>query len=189
MSAIGVHLVNRAKDTPLWTSALRVGIARVLGQLFTRVCTSRAARPVDAAQVRWGSAAGDVRSGDLVVHFSPDRETGVGRQVTQDALAHSQTGQTIQGHQDGKISEVFVLGHESIRGYQGLTDDQRAQLFAKAAFHECMHNKLHPLNIHTEGGGGLSLTPISWDYGLTGRNIDLMAPALRLDIRQNTGFM
>ncbi len=189
MSTIGIHLINRAKDTPVWTSALQLGIANVLGQLFTRVCESRAARPVDSAQVRWGSSAGDVRSTDLVVYFSPDRESGIGRRVTQDALVHSRTGQTIQGHQDGKLSEVFVLGHESLSGFQSLTEEQRAQLFAKGAFHECMHNKLHPLNIHTDGGGGLALTPLSWDYGLTPRNIELMAPALRLDIRQNTGFM
>ncbi len=161
----------------------------MLGQLFTRVCAAREARPVDGAQVRWGSAAGDVRSGDLVVYFSPVRETGVGSQVSPDALVHSQTGQTISGHQDGKISEIFVLGHERLSGYQGLTEEQRAQLIAKGAFHECIHNKLHPLNIHTDGGGGLALTPISYDYGLTQQNIALMALALRLDIRQNTGFM
>ncbi len=109
--------------------------------------------------------------------------------VAAEAALHSHTGQTLHGDSAGKVSEVYVAGHLEVQGFESLETSQKASLFAKGAFHECMHNKLYPLDIHSNGGGGLALQALSFNYGLTLGNMENMAPTLQLAVPQNTAYM
>ncbi len=51
-----------------------------------------------------------------------------------------------------------------------------ADMLAKIAFHEAMHNKTHNNNLHTTGG--LAASPLTSASTLTQRNIRMMASAL-----------
>ncbi|MDH3466610.1 MAG: hypothetical protein OES26_12040 [Gammaproteobacteria bacterium] len=195
MSVFTLHLVDRigsvsrTSEIAFWNAAMRSMIQNELQQLFNRVVNDPRARPVSSARVLWTNHSGGVGPADLVVYFSTDRAHGVTQRVAAQAAQHSHTGQTLLGDSAGIVSEVYVSGHLQVGGFDSLGTRQKASLFAKGAFHECMHNKLYPLNIHTGGGGGLASATLSYDFGLVARNIDLMAPALQVAAPQNTAHM
>jgi hypothetical protein len=195
MSVFTLHLVDRVgtvsaeSELAFWDVAMRQTVKNELQQLFIRVAGDSRARPVRTARVQWTSGAGDVGPADLVVYFSTDRDHGITRTVSAEAERHSYTGQTLHGDASGKVSEVYVGGHLRISGFRELETQHKASLFAKGAFHECMHNKLYPLDIHTNGGGGLATRTLSHNFGLTPGNIENMAPALQVAVPQNTAHM
>jgi len=149
--------------------------ASILRGFFNDVCTLKSANPFSSALTTWASPA-SIRVGEIVVYFVDSQSSSLIRQNLPSAVPHSNTGSTAHGLPGGTISEVYVDAFKAMQnGVRGL---------AVVAFHEAMHNKLFPLNIHTSGGGGLALSPMSPDFGLTDGNKQLMAPALSTAVKQ-----
>jgi hypothetical protein len=139
-------------------------------QVMTRLKTG------ERAQVAWCPAVPDAKPDELVVYFTSTDFSAVAQLdgVKFDPLAASHWGFTRIKSQNGKVtvaaSEVYARM-------------LNADVLAKLAFHECMHNKLAIGNeLHSRNG--LAAATVGEGSRLTAENVADMAAALRNPVPQ-----
>lgn len=172
MAVYKVYLNDLATPGKFWTSATRQAFGAVLQGFFNEVCKLKDARPFTSALTTWAPPV-NIQREEIIVNFVNSWADSRIRKHDPNAELESKTGSTAH-FVGGKISEVYVDAFTTmpVRG------------LAVVAFHEAMHNKLYPLDIHADGGGGLASTSVSWNFGLTDKNKQLMAKALSKQVPQ-----
>jgi hypothetical protein len=183
MSTYNVRLGDQVNLPEVWGEGTGYMVGLEIKALFDEVCASPLTS-YSTSDYWWNSAAGDVRSGEVLIYFLTERSDSLVRQV-QSGAGLGQAGTTLI-RTAGNISEVYVK--ESLAAMGGGSTIARG--LAVLAFHEAMHNKLRLGNsLHSTGGGGVAATTIYADSELKQRNIDLMARALATAVPQDTSFL
>lgn len=157
--------------------ALYLDVQRRLQEFFDQV--SRAAPRSEQIMVQWMPATPAPQPRELLVYFTSEEFSVVSRfnGARFDPAGMSHWGytqmKTINGRVTEAASEVYVKFMD-------------ADMLAKLAFHECMHNKLGTgQDLHRQGG--LAAATVDAGSRLIADNIQRMAAALNNPVPQWTG--
>jgi hypothetical protein len=122
-----------------------------------------------------------VTAQDLIVYFTPMEFSVVARLTnrTIDPLATRHWGLTAS-ERPGKTTPPGAALKRASEVYPRILD---AEVLARLAFHECMHNKLR-LGNEMHGRGGLASASVGADTQLTEQNVAEMAAAMKTPVPQ-----
>jgi hypothetical protein len=153
-----------------------------LKDLFDRVCNDPNS-VFSESDFWWDPAPATILDHELLVYFLPDASKSVIKAAhPQSPLDTAKSGNTYYHGPSPRISEVYVNPVLRFR-------DPHI-LLANLCFHELMHNKLAPFDVHVKGGGGLATAgTITKNTSLSATNIELMAKALGKRVPQYKGAL
>jgi hypothetical protein len=154
-----------------------------LKSIFDQVCAHKSS-PYSASDYWWDPPSASVQAHELLVYFLPSQSASlIKKKYPKMNIGSGMAGNTawFSGATE-RISEVYLDVAMKFDDYQ--------LLLAKLCFHELMHNKLEPTDLHGQGGGGLATgAEINSSTTLTTKNIELMAAALSKKIPQYQGAL
>ena len=178
-----IYLKDLGASGPDWGEGDMYQVGTLIKAIFDEVCQHPASTVFSDSDFWWDPSPGTIQNHELLVYFLPDSSASV--------IVSAQSKYKIDSARSGnsyflgkapRISEVYVN--------PALKFTDRHLLLAKLCFHELMHNKLEPFNVHAKGGGGLAAaSPISSSTPLTEENKKLMAKALNRPVQQYTGAL
>lgn len=174
------YLKNLVPDTGEWDERDMFTVGRELKSLFDKVCQLPTTE-FTASDWWINPGAGEIADHELLIYFVGDSSKSIIKQAHPNKTVDlTKSGNTDPGH--FRISEVYVLPILKYVDYH-LT-------IANLCFHELMHNKLEPFNVHNQGGGGLAAeSAITASTQLTDKNKELMAKALNKRVLQYKGAL
>ena len=167
-----------------WNEFTVQGVAEALKKIFGRVIAHPSC-PYSTVDCFQFHNAAVLDPGEVLVYFVASSSYSIVNRFAGDELDRTKGGYTTDRSNIDVISEVWID--------KSLPDGQYVQLLANLAFHEIMHNKLDtfrntsPRSIHeTDGTGLASGLKIPATTQISQRNIQLMGPALAVNIPQFT---
>jgi hypothetical protein len=177
-----VYLKNLAPDADFGEGDM-YAIGLELKSMFDQVC-AHTSSPYSSSDYWWDPSSGSIQGHELLVYFLPsESDSLIKRKYPRLSIGSGMAGNTAWfSGATARISEVYLDVAMKYQDYQ--------LLLAKLCFHELMHNKLEPTDLHGQGGGGLATgAPITSSTTLTTKNIELMAAALSKRIPQYQGAL
>jgi hypothetical protein len=178
-----------------WGKESLLLIGMWLQHLFNQVC-KLPITPFTSSSFLIDPNPGQIADRELLVYFVDDANASVISKVHQEVEPDlSKGGRTWFLGEQPRISEVYVL--------PVLKFEDRYPLLGNLCFHEFMHNKLEPFDIHNRGGDGLAIGNCMSAMGgrlticdeirsstpLTEKNKELMAKALTKRVLQYKGAL
>jgi hypothetical protein len=177
-----VYLKDRGSSGEEWGEGDMYEVGLQIKGLFDEVCRHPDS-DFSQSDFWWDPAPGTILDHELLVYFLPDASKSViAAAQSKYKLDKTKSGNTYYYGSSPRITEVYV------NPVLKFTD--RHILLAKLCFHELMHNKLEPFDVHGKGGGGLATdSQITSSTPLTEANKKLMAKALSKRVRQYKGAL
>lgn len=177
-----VYLKDKTGDWDQWGEGDMYVVGLELKKIFDEVC-GHADSPYSTSDYWWDPSNGTVKDTELLVYFlQSSGDSIIKRKYPKYNLGTGTAGNTVFfTDATPRISEVYVS--------VALQYADAHLLLAKLCFHELMHNKLEPTDLHGQaGGGGLATgAPITSSTMLTEKNKELMAKALDKKVPQYQG--
>ena len=177
-----IYLKNNVSGTDKWGETDMLTVGSELKSLFDKVCQHNNSE-FEASDCRLNPGQGDIAPHELLVYFVNDSGASIIKKANSNAdVDLTKSGNTYFSGNQPRITEVYVL--------PVLKFDDRHKALANLCFHELMHDKLEPLNVHVNGGGGLATDgTITSSTPLLDKNKELMAKALGKRIPQYKGAL
>jgi hypothetical protein len=179
-----VYLKNLVpEDNMDWGEGDMYAVGLHMKQLFDEVCQNSNST-YDMSDYWWDPGKGSVKDTELLVYVMFDSSQSlIAKKYPRSGVNLSNGGNTYwRADSTPRISEIYL---NTMLKYM---DAHR--LIAKLAFHELMHNKLEPFNVHSQGGGGLATDGIiTSSTPLNDTNKELMAKKLTRRIPQYQGAL
>jgi hypothetical protein len=166
-----IYLKNNVSATDEWDERDMFTVGNELKILFDKVCQLNDSG--FAASDYWlDPGRGEIAPHELLVYFINDSGASIIEKAHSNAnIDLTKSGNTYFLGNQPRISEVYVLPVLKFRDCH--------KILANLCFHELMHNKLEPFNVHLNGGGGLATDgTITSSTPLSDKNKELMAKAL-----------
>lgn len=173
MSTIyNVYFKDKCENKLDWGEGDRFVLGLELKKLFDAVC-QRPETSFIQSDFWWDPAPGTVLGHELLIYCLPDSSQSIiHKEQKTFSIDLTKSGNTFFLGTVPRISEIYI---GPVLKYQN-----SAELLARGCFHELMHNKLEPFDIHTKGGMGLATGgTITTATPLTEENKRLMAKALK----------
>ena len=155
-----------------------MSISRMMQGFFDKV--AQRMTPKDKIQVLFPAGGFQATDLDIIVYYTPMDFSVVSRLVNEkvDPLRVKHWGWTASERPSGSAGNAHLKRASEV--YAKMID---AEVLAKLAFHEAMHNKLRQ-GAELHAGGGLASAGVGSDKSLSDDNIAAMAAAMRTPVKQ-----
>ena len=179
-----VYLKNLVpEDNMDWGEGDMYAVGLNIKQLFDEVCKHPDSK-YTISDYWWDPPKGTVKDTELLVYVLWDSSTSlIHKKHPKWKINLKNGGNTFWlGDSTPRISEIYL---DTMLKFM-----DAHLLIARLAFHELMHNKLEPFNVHSKGGGGLATDGvITSSTPLNDTNKEVMAKKLGKRVPQYQGAL
>lgn len=177
-----VYLKNLVPSNNMdWGEGDRFEVGLQVKKIFDEVCQHKDS-PYSTSDFWWDPPQGTVKNTELLVYVLWDSSQSlIAKEHPKQNIDLTKSGNTFfLGSSTPRITEIYINN--------ALKFVDAHLLFAKLTFHEFMHNKLEPFDVHSKGGGGLATGgTINSSTTLNEKNKELMAKKLNKKVPQYQG--